>query len=79
MTHASPERRALYYVLISSGMRIGEALTLTPRSFDFTSSPVRVTIKAEHTKTREGRDTFVSSEAVEKLRQLLSDFHKKDW
>jgi integrase len=78
MTHASPERRALYYVLLSSGMRIGEALTLTPRSFDFTSSPVRVTIKAEHTKTREGRDTFVSSEAVEKLRQLLGDFHKKD-
>ena len=80
MTHASPERRALYYVLVSSGMRIGEALTLTKRSFDFTSTPVRVTIKAEHTKTREGRDTFVSSECVEKLRQMLGDAieHKEE-
>ncbi len=80
MTHASPERKALYYVLISSGMRVGEALTLTPKSFDFTNSPVRVTIKAEHTKTREGRDTFISSEAVEKLKQILGDVinHKEE-
>ncbi len=80
MTHASPERRALYYVLVSSGMRVGEALTLTKRSFDFTSIPVKVTIKAEHTKTREGRDTFISSEAVEKLREVIGDLidHKAE-
>lgn len=70
-SNASPVRRALYCVLVSSGMRIGEALTLTPQDFHFKESPVRVTIQAEITKTKEGRETYISSEAVEKLRLVL--------
>jgi len=69
--YASPLRRALYLVLISSGIRIGEALALTKADFHFDEDPVRVTIKAEITKTKEGRDTFISSEAVDELKPFL--------
>lgn len=71
MNNASPQRKALYYVLVSSGLRLGEALTLTKRNFHFNENPVRVTLEAENTKTKEGRETYISSEAVEKLKPLL--------
>ncbi len=71
MNNASPERRALYYILVSSGMRVGEALTLTKRNLYLDESPVRVKLYAENTKTNEERETYISSEAVEKLKPLL--------
>jgi len=73
MTNASPKREALYYVLVSSGMRLGEALSLSRKNFHFESNPVRIDIEAEFTKTKEARETYISSEAVEKLRQLLGE------
>ncbi len=68
---ASPLRSALYSVLISSGMRIGEALALTKTDFHFNEDPVRVTIRAETTKTNETRETYISSEAYDKLKEFL--------
>ena len=68
---ANPKRRALYSVLISSGMRVGESLSLTKQNLHLDESPVRVTINADNTKGREGRDTYISSEAVEKLLPIL--------
>jgi len=77
---ASPRRRALYYVLVSSGMRLGEGLSLTRRSFHFESNPVKVDIEAEYTKTKIERSTYISSEAVEKLKTYLGDVfnHKSE-
>jgi integrase len=77
---ASPKRRALYYVLISSGMRLGEGLSLTRRSFHFEKNPVKVDIEAEYTKTKVERSTYISSEAVEKLKLFLGDVfdHKSE-
>jgi len=66
--NASPRQRALYYVLVSSGMRLGEALALTPKDFHMDENPVRITIDAEITKTKESRETYISSEAVEKVK-----------
>jgi len=74
--HASAERRALYYVLITSGMRIGEALSLTKQNFHFDEHPIRVTLLAENTKTKEGRETYITSEAFDKLKPLIEG--KKD-
>jgi integrase len=68
---ASPKRRALYSVLISSGMRVGESLSLTKQNLHLDESPVRVTINADNTKGKQGRDTYISSEAVEKLLPIL--------
>jgi len=70
-SNSSPSRRALYCVLISSGMRIGEALALTPKDFHLDENPVRVTIDAEITKTKEGRETYISSEAVDKVKPII--------
>ena len=67
----SPLRRALYSVLISSGMRLGEALSLTKQDIHFNENPVRVTIRAETTKTKEGRETYISSEAFDKLKTII--------
>jgi integrase len=80
MINASPKRRALYYVLVSSGMRIGEGLTLTRSNFHFDERPVRVEIEAENTKTKEDRETYISSEAVEQMRHVLGDVfnHKQE-
>jgi len=75
--NASPSRRALYYVLVSSGMRVGEALALTPNDFHLDENPVRVTIDAEITKTKEGRETYISSEAVDKIKPII-ETKKKD-
>ena len=71
ITYASPLRRTLYCVLISSGMRIGECLALTKADFHFNENPVRITLNAEITKTKEGRDTFISSEAYDKLKPFI--------
>ena len=76
LNKASPERKAIYYTLISSGMRIGEVLTLTKENFHLNENPVRITIKANATKTKEGRETYVTSEALEKIKPLLEG--KKD-
>ena len=76
LNHASPLRRALYSVLISSGMRLGETLALEVRDIHFNENPVRITIRAETTKTKEGRETYISSEAVDKLKPLIEG--KKD-
>ena len=70
-SNSSPSRRALYSVLISSGMRIGEALALTPNDFHLDENPVRITIDAEITKTKEGRETYISSEAVDKVKPII--------
>jgi len=66
-----PERRALYYVLITSGMRLGEALSLKKSNLHLKENPVRITILADDTKTKQGRETFISSEALEKLKPIL--------
>jgi len=70
-----PERRALYYVLISSGMRLGEALSLKKSNFHIKESPIRVSILADDTKTREARETYISAEAWERVKPIF-DFKK---
>ena len=69
--NASPQRRALYYTLISSGMRLGEALSLTKKNFHTNENPVRISLDAEITKTKESRETFITSEAFEKVQPIL--------
>jgi len=71
--NANPLRRAFYNVLITSGMRLGEALQLTKGDIHFNESPVRVTIRANTTKTKEGRETYISFEAVDKIRILVEN------
>ena len=71
MNNSGAQRRALYYVLVSSGMRLGEALTLTKNNLHMDENPVRISIEAQNTKTNQSRETYISSEAVEKLTPIL--------
>jgi integrase len=73
MNYASPRRKALYYVLATSGSRLGEALTLRKSNFHLEETPVRVTLDAENTKTKEARETYISREALEKLKPFLEN------
>lgn len=73
LNHCSDTYKALYVVLLSSGMRIGECLALQVQDVDMSKNPVVVHIKAENTKTREERFTFVSVEAKMFLRMIIKD------
>ncbi len=70
----SPPVQALFLALGSSGMRIGEALSLKKKDLDFTKERIKVNIPPT-TKTRTGRTTYLSCETENILKPLLE---KKD-
>ncbi|NOZ82567.1 MAG: site-specific integrase [Euryarchaeota archaeon] len=72
LQHLPLHGRALVLVLASSGMRLGEALSLHLEDVKLEEEPVRVVVRADSTKTGAGRVTFVSSEAAEALQAWLS-------
>ena len=64
-------------VAIASGMRIGEIVQLKIGDVDFGSSPTRIVIRAETTKTRESRETYLTNEATKALKDYLIRYF--DW
>jgi len=69
--HLPVHGKALFLTLLSSGMRIGEALQLKIGDIDLTQTPAIVRIRAEYSKSGEKRVTFISSEAVEAVKEWL--------
>jgi len=65
--------RTVFLVATASGMRIGEIVELKLSDLDFSSNPTKITIRAETTKTREERETFLTSEST----QILKDYLKR--
>lgn len=65
-----PVMQALFLALGSSGMRIGEALSLKKKDLDLTGARIKVNIPA-NTKTRTGRTTYLSLETEKLLRPHL--------
>lgn len=59
-------------VLLSSGMRISECLQLRVKDVNADSDPIQIKLRAETTKTREERMTYISQEAWEMLEPLLN-------
>ncbi len=59
-------------LLAATGMRAGEALSIRFKDLDFDSHPPRINLKAEVTKTREGRSVYLTSEVVEQLKTFFS-------
>lgn len=64
-------------VIVSSGLRIGELVQLRLDDVDFTSTPTKIRVRAETTKTRQGRETFISVEATKALKDYLVRYF--DW
>jgi len=69
--HMDVKGRALFLTLASSGMRIGEALSITFNDIDLEQDPAIIQIRGENTKTGEQRFTFISREAKEALIEWL--------
>lgn len=71
LTHTDAKGRALYLVLSSSGMRIGEALKITLDDINLEVNPARIHISGEYTKTGNPRIAFISTEAKEAITEWL--------
>ena len=76
LDYSKPDCKALYLTLLSSGMRIGEALSLRKSDFDLSSNLIMITIQGRFTKTKQTRQTYISSEAKSALHRILKN--KKD-
>lgn len=73
LTYLPPSGKALCLVLSSSGMRIGECLSLLVSDVDFTTEPTTIRIRGCTTKSGNKRITFISSEAKEVLQEWIKD------
>jgi integrase len=71
LTHMDINGKALFLTLASSGMRIGEALSLKQGDVDLTVEPAKISIRGECTKTGNPRIVFISREAKEAIEEWL--------
>jgi len=74
LSNVSAKLRTIILVATASGMRIGEILQLKLYDIDFNSKPTRIKIRAETTKTRESRETFLTAEATNSLKDYLTRY-----
>ena len=63
--------KALFLTIASSGMRPGEAVSITVNDIYLNEHPARIEIPYDITKSKESRITFISSEAKHYLKQWL--------
>lgn len=71
LVHIPIHGKALFLMLSSSGMRIGEALQLRLEDVEFDKQPYKLNIRGEYTKTGNPRIAFVSREAALILQEWL--------
>jgi integrase len=58
-------------LLASTGLRAVEALSIRIKDIDFNSSPPKVTIRGEYTKTKVDRYIFLTKETVDQLKKWI--------
>lgn len=78
LEHTNGKKKGLYLSLLSSGMRIGEAIQLRKKDFDLSKDRITIRIPAKMTKTRTGRTTFISKEAADFVRIKLRTLNDED-
>ena len=66
-----PKLQTVILVLSSSGMRLGELVQLELVDIDFQTHPVTIQLRAETTKTRTERETFLTTEATNSLKEYI--------
>ena len=71
LTHMPVQGKALFLLLESSGMRIGEGLQLNLDDLQLTEEPGRIQIRGEYTKTGNSRHAFISRETKETIIEWL--------
>jgi len=58
------KRKALYLMLLSSGLRIGEAVQLRKKDLELVGTNFMIKVRGDTTKTKKGRTSFMSIEAT---------------
>jgi integrase len=64
--------KAYILVLASGGFRAVEALAIRLKDIDFTSSPTKIHVRKEFSKTRVSRDVYISDEATKFLKDWIN-------
>jgi len=77
LRHGDVKDRALFLFTMSSGMRIDEALKITPDMMDLEQDPPIIELPGSITKNGDPRITFISQEAKEYLQEWLKI--RKQW
>ena len=75
----SHKKKTLYLFLVSSGMRIGEAVQIRKKDIHLTLKRPMIKIPAKITKTGRGRTTFISSEAWAFLQPIYNKIKEDDY
>ena len=78
LNEASFKKTAFYLTLLSSGMRVGEAVQLKKKHFDTSEKQFMIKIPANSTKTLAGRTVFISKEASSAVRPILKKLEDDD-
>jgi len=71
LQHGGIKERAIFLTIVSSGMRIGETMQLKHKDINFDSTPTRIRVRANYTKTGRPRTVFISDEASNALNEWL--------
>jgi integrase len=74
--------KAYMLVLASGGFRAVEALAIRLKDIDFSSSPTKIHVRKEYSKTRVSRDVYISDEATRFLKDWINWRYKDkdyDW
>ena len=71
LNHCSLREKTILLMLLSSGMRIGEALEIKREDIDLDYKPAKIELQMEYTKTGLARTVFISDEAREHLIEWL--------
>ena len=66
-----PKLQTVILVLSSSGIRLGELVQLELDDIDFQTHPTTLRLRAETTKTRTERETYLTTEATNSLKEYL--------
>ncbi len=69
-----PKLQSAVLLALSSGLRVGEITGLTLPDIEFNAEPVKINVRAETSKSGEDRETYISKEASEALRDYLQRF-----
>ncbi|WP_428325942.1 tyrosine-type recombinase/integrase [Nitrosopumilus sp.] len=69
---SNPRLQTAILVSVSGGMRLEEMVQLRISDINFETTPTTVTIRSEIAKRRVGRDTFLTTEATQTLKDYLS-------
>jgi len=78
LTHSHITLKSIILLLVSSGARIDEILSLTLKDVEFHDNYGVIYISRENTKTKKQRYSFISQEAVEVLKEYIRKEGIKD-